>query len=202
MLHDLVDVELALRTRTDKRHVSDEDIPKLGQLIEMMSSQKLPHLGEARVATYLQQVGTILLGIHPHATKLVDEERLAMQSDALLLVDDRHAVLHADGKSTSDCQRREDNKTTRCNEKVKGAFYNLLHFAHAVYILLLCHYGLFIQFFVNRIIALVFRNNLFHFLDGCHFIIRLADFNQVADALDNFVIVVLSYDGNPNLVVE
>ena len=29
-LHDLVDVELALRTRSDERHVSNEDIPKLG----------------------------------------------------------------------------------------------------------------------------------------------------------------------------
>ena len=111
MLHDLVDVELALRTRTDERHVSDEDIPKLGQLIEVMCSQKLPHLGEARVATYLQQVGTILLGIHPHATKLVDEERLAMQSDALLLVDDRQAILHADGKSYHQAYRREYHQT-------------------------------------------------------------------------------------------
>lgn len=111
VLNNLIDIELALRTRTDERHVSDEDIPKLGQLIEVMCSQKLPHLGEARVATYLQQVGTILLGIHPHATKLVDEERLAMQSDALLLVDDRQAILHADGKSYHQAYRREYHQT-------------------------------------------------------------------------------------------
>ena len=99
MLHDLVDVELALRPRTDERHVTDEDIPKLGKLVEVMRSQKLSHLGESRVAIHLQQVGTILLCVHPHATKLIDEEGLAMQPDALLLVDDRHAILHADGKS-------------------------------------------------------------------------------------------------------
>ena len=33
---DLVDIELALRTRTDKSHIADKYIPQLGQLVQMM----------------------------------------------------------------------------------------------------------------------------------------------------------------------
>ena len=110
VLHDLVDVELALGTRTDERHVADEDIPELRKLVEVVRSQEGTHLGEARVTAHLQEVGAILLGINAHGAKLIDEERLAMKPDALLSVNDWKPILPADGDGASQGQGREYQK--------------------------------------------------------------------------------------------
>ena len=38
--HYLVDIELALRTRTYKRHVTYQDIPQLGKFVKMMLTKE------------------------------------------------------------------------------------------------------------------------------------------------------------------
>ena len=38
--HNLVNEELTLRTRSDKRHITTEDIPQLWQLVEMMLAKE------------------------------------------------------------------------------------------------------------------------------------------------------------------
>lgn len=48
-LHNLVDVELALGTGTDKGHLAAEDVPELGKLVEVVFTKELADLGHAFV---------------------------------------------------------------------------------------------------------------------------------------------------------
>ena len=85
MLHNLVYIELTLRSWTNECHVANEDIPKLRQLIEMMFAKELTNLCHSVVAFVLIKGRTIFLGIHSHATEFVDIEWSAKPSYALLL---------------------------------------------------------------------------------------------------------------------
>ena len=97
VLHNLVDIEFAFRTVANESHVALEHVPQLWQFVEMMCTHPFASLSESRVAqgSIEQQLRTILLGIDAHTTELVDIERLAMQTYALLTVYNGHSVLTA-----------------------------------------------------------------------------------------------------------
>ena len=115
--HDLVDVELALRTGTDERHLADKYIPKLGQLVQMVLAQEFPDLCQTGIGTALIQRRTELLRIQTHTTELVDVERTAEATDTFLLENGRTAVLMLHGKVTNQKQGRENDQhhnASRC----------------------------------------------------------------------------------------
>ena len=87
VLNDLVDVELAFRSWTDKGHVAFEHVPKLGQLIEMMVTEEAADLRHAVIAVVIGQLRAMFLGIHLHASELIDVERFSIHADSLLLED-------------------------------------------------------------------------------------------------------------------
>ena len=91
--HDLVDVELPFRTGTDKRHITDEDIPQLGQLVQMMLAQELPRTGHTGIRTSLVKGGTEFLSVQTHAAELIDMKRTTETTDTLLLEYSRTAIL-------------------------------------------------------------------------------------------------------------
>ena len=62
-LHNLVDVELALGTWTDKGHLATEDVPELGKFVEVVFTKELADLGHAFVLAAGIQGGTCLFGI-------------------------------------------------------------------------------------------------------------------------------------------
>ena len=93
VLHDLVDVELALRAGTDERHVADEHIPELGQFVEVVVTEEHADLGHAGVLLMGEELRPVLLGIHSHGAELIDVERPSEPSDSLLLEDGGSPVL-------------------------------------------------------------------------------------------------------------
>lgn len=95
-LHNLVDVELALRTGTDKGHLTTEDVPELGKFVEVVFTKELADLGHAFVLAAGIQGGTCLFGIELHAAKLVDVERTTETADTLLLENGGTAVFALD----------------------------------------------------------------------------------------------------------
>ena len=86
-LHDLVDVELPFRTGADKRHITDENIPQLGQLVQMMLTQELTRTGHAGIRTSFVKGGTEFLSVQTHTTELIDMKRTTKTADTLLLED-------------------------------------------------------------------------------------------------------------------
>ena len=54
MFHDLVDIELPLRSWSDESHIPFEHIPQLRKLVEVMSPKESSHFRKSRVALYFQ----------------------------------------------------------------------------------------------------------------------------------------------------
>ena len=107
-LHDLVDVELTLRAVADECHVADEYVPKLWKLVQVVLTQELSDLSQARILVAAVKGRTHGLGIQTHAAELVDVERTTEAADALLAVDCRAAVLALDEDVAEKERRAED----------------------------------------------------------------------------------------------
>ena len=70
-------------TRTDKAHIADEDIKKLGKLVQPAPAKSTPELS----AAHILRVGpfrTILLGVDMHSAEFEHCEGLAAPAEPLL----------------------------------------------------------------------------------------------------------------------
>lgn len=129
-LHNLVDVELALGTGTDKGHLATEDVPELGKLVEVVLTKELADLGHAFVLAAGIQGGTCLFGIELHAAKLVDVERATETADALLLENGRTAVFALDSNVAEQKQGGKDNHGDQGGQTVNntlGVAFETIH---------------------------------------------------------------------------
>ena len=97
MLHNLVDVELAFGAVSYKSHVALKYVPKLRHLVEVVRAHPFAGACKSWVAkrSVEQQLRSVLLRVDLHAAKLVYIERLAVQTNALLTIDDRLSILKA-----------------------------------------------------------------------------------------------------------
>lgn len=168
VLHYLVDIELTFRTRPDESHVTDEDIPQLGQLVEMMLAQELAHLGQSRVLAVTIELWPIFLCIHSHAPKLVDMERTAKTPYALLAEYRRTTVFPLHHDVTYQEERREHYQANACQHHVAYSFDIALELVHSVWNkALILYIG----------VKLDVRRNLWFFIIGsCHFCLILVCF--------------------------
>lgn len=124
MLHDLVDIILALRAWTNERHITFDDIPQLGKLIEVVLAQFGSNMRQSGVIGRLDKFGyAAIFRILFHGAELVNPERLAMTSDALLAIDDGQAILTPDSNGTESHERREEHKTEERYAKVQTTFH-------------------------------------------------------------------------------
>lgn len=129
-LHDLVDVELALGTGTDKGHLATEDVPELGKLVEVVLTKELADLGHAFVLAAGIQGGTCLFGIELHAAELIDVERATETADALLLENGGTAVFALDGNVAEQKQGGKDNHGNQGSQTVNntlGVAFETIH---------------------------------------------------------------------------
>lgn len=129
-LHDLVDVELALGTGTDKGHLATEDVPKLGKFVEVVFTKELADLGHAFVLAAGIQGGTCLFGIELHAAELVDVERTTKTADALLLENGGTAVFALDSNVAEQKQGGKDNHGDQGGQTVNntlGVAFETIH---------------------------------------------------------------------------
>lgn len=97
VFHYLVDVEFALRSVADERHVAPKNVPQLWKFIDVVASHPFAYLCEPGIVERAveQQLRAVFLGVVSHAAELVDMKRLAVQPYALLAIDDRQSVLQA-----------------------------------------------------------------------------------------------------------
>lgn len=129
-LHNLVDVELALGTWTDKGHLAAEDVPELGKFVEVVLTQELADLGHAFVLATRIQGGTCLFGIELHAAELIDVERATETADALLLENGRTAVFALDSNVAEQKQGGKDNHGDQGGQTVNntlGVAFETIH---------------------------------------------------------------------------
>ena len=129
-LHNLVDVELAFGTWTDKGHLATEDVPELGKFVEVVLTKELADLGHAFVFAAGIQGGTCLFGIELHAAELVDVERTTETADALLLENGGTAVFALDSNVTEQKQGGKDNHGDQGSQTVNntlGVAFETIH---------------------------------------------------------------------------
>ena len=125
--HNLIYKVFALRSRPYKRHVAYENIPQLGQLVEVVVAKKASDTREAVLILFDAELRLSLLGVDFHAAKFIDEKRPSTFSDALLAVDSWSAVLALDGYVAEEHQRREHHEAEERYEPVESAFYESRH---------------------------------------------------------------------------
>lgn len=129
-LHNLVDVELALGTGTDKGHLPAEDVPKLGKFVEVVFTKEFADLGHAFVLAAGIQGGTCFFGIELHAAELVDVERATETADTLLLENGRTAVFALDSNVAEQKQGGKDNHSDQGDQTVNntlGVAFETIH---------------------------------------------------------------------------
>ena len=130
--HDLVNVELALRTGADEGHVADEDVPQLRQLVQMMLAQELAHTGHAGIRTSLVKGRTKLLSVQTHATELIDVERAAETANPLLPENGRTAILAPYGDVADQEQRGEYDQGDKGQKAVPYTLHVTLEGVHPI----------------------------------------------------------------------
>lgn len=125
--YNLIYKVFALRSRPYKCHVTYENIPQLGQLVEVVVAKKASDTREAVFVLFDAELRLSLLGVDFHAAKFIDEKRPSAFSDALLAIDGRAAVLALDGYVAEEHQRREHHEAEERYEPVESAFYESRH---------------------------------------------------------------------------
>lgn len=131
-LHDLVDVELAFGTWTDKGHLATENVPELRKFVEVVLTKELADLGHAFVLAAGIQGGTCLFGIEFHAAELVDVERATETADALLLENGGTAVFALDSNVAEQKQGGKDNHGDQGSQTVNNTLCVAFETIHSV----------------------------------------------------------------------
>ena len=98
LLLELVDEEGSFGARTDDRHVADEHVNELRDLVDAQATQVFAHRGHARVVGSGQHGAGLFFGHHTHRTEFEDLELAPVLSDAGLTVENRtgRAGFHQD----------------------------------------------------------------------------------------------------------
>ena len=86
----------ALGARPDERHLPSEDVPELGELVDVRAPEHPADRGDPTVVRGRPACATIGLGVDPHASQLDHLERLAVLAEATLTVEDGAPVLQLD----------------------------------------------------------------------------------------------------------
>lgn len=110
----------AFRTRSDDRNIASKDVEELRQLIKTASAHEAPDLRDAGIAVSGGETGdTVLLGVHPHAAKFQQAERLSVLCEPGLSVEHGPAVGCLDDDREDQHQRPENRDGDRRKEDVE-----------------------------------------------------------------------------------
>src|SRR3954449_11628347 len=95
-LDQVVEDSGALGLRADEAHVSTQHIEELRKLVDAHLADEGSYTGDTRIIRRSPVEHSILFGIDPHAAELDHVEAAAVQTIALLRVEDRPAILQKD----------------------------------------------------------------------------------------------------------
>ena len=107
-------------------HISNEDVPELRKLVEVMVAQEESDLCQAGVVRALQQLRSHCLSVGVHGPELVNHERFAVQSDSFLFINGRSVVFLLDFEVAPKHEWREDYEANASNQGVLHSLYNVL----------------------------------------------------------------------------
>ena len=94
----------------DEAHVADEDVPKLGQLVELGVTQPVAEGGDAVVAVGGDAGAGVAFGALVHGAELEDLEDAAVLADAIAAVVDGAGVLALDAEGDPEEEGREEEQ--------------------------------------------------------------------------------------------
>lgn len=128
-----------LGARADHAHLTLDDVPRLRQLIDTSLADEAPHARDAVVILGGPFGLAIALGVLPHGTKLHHLELFAMQSHAILRVEDRARGIQLDGERNEGQADEEDNAEQQPAGEIQRALANAVKGAEWVRFKGQCH---------------------------------------------------------------
>ena len=128
--HYLVDVILALRSRTYERHVALKHVPQLWQLVKMVLAQEALRNGRAGAAVARSEAGRRFNAAH--RTELVYRKRPSAVTYAFLGEYHRPVLLPLQHNINDKEQRRQHDQAYKGRRKVEGPLNGPLRGAHGV----------------------------------------------------------------------
>lgn len=128
-LHYLLDEVGALGAGAYETHIAAQDVPELGELVEMVLADELADAGEACVVLLVVELGDAGgFGVGVHGAELIDAERLAAAADTLLGEKGRAAVVAAHENVADDEEGKEYDEAEDADDDVERAFDKVLCF--------------------------------------------------------------------------
>ena len=104
----------------DQQHVTFDDVDQLRELVQRVTAQPVPHPGDAGVVADLEQDAVVLVvfqqpfqldvGVGHHRAELEHGERLGVEPDTFLAVEDRASGVQADDQSDDGHEGRSDQE--------------------------------------------------------------------------------------------
>lgn len=110
LAHNLLNIEATLRPWTDKGHIAAQDVPQLGQLIQVMLTQEAAYARQTGIFPPTTKLRAGRFGVIVHATKLIHAKGTAIAADARLLEESGRAIVKPHGKIAGQHNRRKEQQ--------------------------------------------------------------------------------------------
>ena len=114
-------------TRTDYRHIAEEDIEELGKLIDLRLAQEIAHRQDARILLHRVESACHVRRVAKHRCELPDLEVLALVADASLSVKDIMLARTLEPDHDRNQERREDENRKPGGKDIERAFEEVVH---------------------------------------------------------------------------
>src|SRR4051794_6522214 len=108
-----------VRPRTDERHVAEEHVQELRQLVDVPAPQKAADQRHAIVAS--ARLAEIAVVVDPHGAEFIDPERLLVEAVALLAEHRRAGAVEPDQERDENEERQQQHEAERRADDVEQA---------------------------------------------------------------------------------
>src|SRR5690606_1091876 len=110
-----------LRPRSYEAHFTAKHVPQLRQLVQTQPADDAPDTGSALIVVRCE-LGSALLCVDSHRTKLHQTEGTAVLPDSLLPEENRPPRVDPDGSCKNQAQGHRDRKADKHGEHVEHSF--------------------------------------------------------------------------------
>ena len=114
-------------TRTDYRHIAEEDIEELGKLIDLRLAEEVAHWQDTRILLHRVESTGHVRRVAKHRRELPDLEILTLVTNARLAVEDVMFARALKPDHDRNQERREHKNGESTSEDVECAFDEFIH---------------------------------------------------------------------------
>src|ERR1700721_2548123 len=111
-----------MRTRSDDRHLSADDVKELRQFIDVIASQKCSDRRDARIICLGLADAARIAQFGSHGAKFPDAKRAVVTPISELRKEYRAGALGLDRNSDNGKNRQQENEGPTCHYKIENAF--------------------------------------------------------------------------------